>query len=54
MHPLVQVAGARGVIAALRRSPPWATIEADFFTVDHACGEVAMTEKRWNSEIGVD
>jgi hypothetical protein len=28
MHPLVYVAGARVVIAALRRSPPWATIEA--------------------------
>jgi hypothetical protein len=35
MHLLVNVARARVVIAALRWSPPWMSIEADLLACDH-------------------
>jgi hypothetical protein len=35
MSPLVYVTRAGVVIAALRRSPPWVTVEADLLAIDH-------------------
>jgi hypothetical protein len=35
MPPLVYMTRARVVIAALRRSPPWVTVKADLFAIDH-------------------
>jgi hypothetical protein len=35
MHSLVDVTRARVVIAALRRSPPWVTVETDLLAIHH-------------------
>jgi hypothetical protein len=43
MSPLVYVTRAGVVIAALRRSPPWVTVEADLLAIDHVRDAVMPT-----------
>ena len=52
MSPVVYVTRARLVRAALRRSPPWVTIEADLLAIDHV--RDADDAHEWHRESDED
>ena len=50
MAPLIYVTRARVVRAALRRSPPWVTIEAYLLAIDHVCDADDADERHRKSD----